>query len=673
MKSRPTPSELHELQRLRQRVAELEASTSGGTASAADDARRQLAWIVGHAPIIIWAIDAEGTITLSQGRGLEGLGLGQDETVGHNVFDLYGDKPAVIAAMRQALAGDEYRGSAEIGGRVLEGYLAPLRDAAGKIVGASGVATDVTDHVEAERGLRQTRDLLEQRVEERTAAMLAANETLSREIKQRISAERHSQEQAAILQSILDNMPDGVVVADRDGKLLLINPAGARIVGLDDFPAAESGANWFSAAYLPDMLTPYPADAGPVPRAVLGESVDAEEVFLRHPMRPHGVWIQVNARPLRDERGELRGGVVVFRDITEQKRALAALGETEARLQSVLDNTPAIVSLKDARGRYLLANRAFETSFGLTQDQIIGLTDDAIFAAETAAQFRRHDAQVLGERTAFQFEETVPRNGSLETYLSVKFPINNSQGVPHAICGISTDITQRKQAEQRLRSEQGFLKQLLRAHERDRQLMAYEIHDGLVQYISGALMHLESFANEHHKLSEKARGGLELASHLLRRSIAEGRRVMSGLRPPILDEAGIVLAIAYLVAEQTVPDELLISFSHRVSFDRLDPLLEGTIFRIVQEALTNVRRHSGAHEAEVKLVETDGRLHLEVHDWGVGFDPDGVPDDRFGLQGMRKRADLVGGQAQIISAGGEGTRVVVDLPLTRRLKEDSGQ
>ena len=339
----------------------------------------------------------------------------------------------------------------------------------------------------------------------------------------------------------------------------------------------------------------------------------------------------------------------------------------------MLDNTPAIVSLKDTRGRYLLANRAFETSFGLTQDQIIGLTDDAIFAGETAEQFRRHDAQVLNERTAFQFEETMPRNGSLETYLSVKFPIINSQGVPHAVCGISTDITQRKQAEQRLQSEQAFLTQILRAHERDRQLMAYEIHDGLVQYISGALMHIESFGAEQGKLSAKARGALELASHLLRRSIAEGRRVMSGLRPPILDEAGIVLAIAYLVAEQTVPSELLISFSHRVSFDRLDPLLEGTIFRIVQEALTNVRRHSGAHEAEVKLVEAGGRLRLEVRDWGVGFDPDGVPDDRFGLQGIRKRADLVGGQAQIISVRREGTRVVVDLPITRRMEEDSGQ
>lgn len=521
--------------------------------------------------------------------------------------------------------------------------------------------------------LRDARDLLEQRVEERTAALTAANETLTREIEQRVSAERRSQEQAAILQSILDNMPDGVVVADREGKLLLINPAGARIVGLDDFPGDDSAANWFSAAYLPDMLTPYPAETGPVPRAILGESVDAEEVFLRHPQRPHGVWIQVNARPLRDAQGEVQGGVVVFRDVTEQKRALAALGETEARLQSVLDNTPAIVSLKDTRGRYLLANRAFETGFGLTQDQIIGLTDDAIFASETAEQFRRHDAQVLSERMAFQFEETVPRNGSIETYLSVKFLINNSQGVPHAVCGISTDITQRKQAEERLRSEQGFLKQILRAHERDRQLMAYEIHDGLVQYISGALMHIESFGAEHDKLSQKARGALELAGHLLRRSIAEGRRVMSGLRPPILDEAGIVLAIAYLVAEQTVPGELLISFTHRVSFDRLDPLFEGTIFRIVQEALTNVRRHSGAPEAEVRLIETDGRLHLEVRDWGIGFDPDDVPDDRFGLQGMRKRADLVGGQAQIISVRGEGTRVVVDLPVTRRMKEDSGQ
>jgi two-component system sensor histidine kinase DegS len=201
--------------------------------------------------------------------------------------------------------------------------------------------------------------------------------------------------------------------------------------------------------------------------------------------------------------------------------------------------------------------------------------------------------------------------------------------------------------------------------------MAYEIHDGLVQYMSAGLMHLECLASECARdqtgLSSKSRAALELAMHLVRRSIAEGRRVMSGLRPPILDEAGIVLAISYLVAEKTEPDELQIDFQHRVSFDRLDPLVEGTIFRIVQEGLTNIKRHSRAKTAEVKLMERGKLLYLEIRDWGVGFETTQVSDDRFGLKGIRKRADLLGGHAKIVSKPGEGTQIIVDLPLTKAM------
>ena len=352
---------------------------------------------------------------------------------------------------------------------------------------------------------------------------------------------------------------------------------------------------------------------------------------------------------------------------SEQKRALAALRETEQRLHSILDNTPAIVYLKDAAGRYLLVNRAYETTFGVTEEQVVGRPSEAVFPAETVAQFRANDQQVLQRRASFQFEEVVPVGGAPRTFLSVKFPVCDQQGEPFAVCGISTDITERKAAEERLRSEQQFLKQLIREHERDRQLMAYEIHDGLVQYMSGALLHLEGLNAEQPKLSSNGRGSLELAVHLIRRSIAEGRRLMSGLRPPILDEEGVVQAISYLVAEYAATGEVTIGFSHRVSFDRLEPLLEGTIFRIVQETLTNVRRHSRAQRAEVKLVQCNGKLRIDVRDWGVGFKPEEVPDDRFGLKGIRKRADLLGGEARIVSAAGQGTRVIVDLPL------DSGE
>ncbi len=776
-----------EVAALRRRVAELERQLEGNRGTAMPDAaaRHWLAWLLAEAPVIVWTIDADGTITLSEGSGLEALGLRSGELTGKNFFELYAGNETVLGPVRRALNGEELRQTLDLGDCIMAAWVAPLRDAQGRVIGASGVATDITEraraeqavreaeerwrsilehtpdivysmdrqgrllymnHVgsqlslddvvgtsgfdyvaaehhqqvrdaieavfrtrepqryevlsldgeggqrwyscrlgpvlrggdvvavagaatdvterrHAEQALRDARDGLEQRVAQRTAELRAANQALRAEIDQRIRAETRTQEQAAIVQSVLDSMADGVVVANSQGELLLINPAAATMTGLALVPGSKINDPWPIDVFRRDQQTAYPPSERPLARAIRGESVDAEEMFLRHRPPSRGVWLQVNARPLKDQQGARQGGVVVMRDVTEQKRALAALGETELRLHSILDNTPSIVYLKDAAGRYLLVNRAYEAAFGVSEEQVIGRPSEMIFPAEIVARFRENDRLVLESRMPFQFEEDVPVAGGIRTFLSVKFPVCNPQGEPFAVCGISTDITDRKDALERLRLEQEFLNQLIREHERDRQLMAYEIHDGLVQYMSGALLHLEGLAGDQAKLSSKGRDSLELAVHLIRRSIAEGRRVMSGLRPPILDEEGVVPAISYLVAEDALPGELVIGFSHRVSFDRLEPLLEGTIFRIVQEALTNVKRHSQAKRAEVKLIQCDGKLRIEVRDWGVGFNPAEISGEHFGLKGIRKRADLLGGQARIESAPGTGTHVIVDLPL----------
>ncbi len=487
------------------------------------------------------------------------------------------------------------------------------------------------------------------------------------ELEQELLSRKHEaeavREPLSSMLSVLDSMGHGVIITDRHGRPTRINPAGARILGIDA-TQADGADDWFSGAYLPDGCSPYPAGQRPVARALQGESVNSEEILFLHPATWEAIWVQVSASPLVDLDGIGRGAIVVFRDVTPQKRALAALRETQQRFQSILEHTPSIIYLKDSSGRYLFVNRAFEDNLGRRNEEVIGLTDNEIFDPPTAEQLRHNDRRVLRSGQSYQFEETVPVNGAQKIFLSVKFPLPDVRQPPYALCGISTDINERKQSEERLRAEQTFLKQLIRAHEHDRQLMAYEIHDGVVQYISAGLMHLESLAAEK-SLSPKEQAALELAIDLARRSVAEGRRVMSGLRPPILDEEGIVLAISYLAAEQSSPGELEVEFRHDVSFDRLDSLLEGTLFRIAQEALTNVRRHSQARRAEVLLVERGARIHLQICDSGIGFDPARVPDDRFGLKGILKRAELFGGVARITSQPGEGTTVSVEVPNTQ--------
>ena len=229
----------------------------------------------------------------------------------------------------------------------------------------------------------------------------------------------------------------------------------------------------------------------------------------------------------------------------------------------------------------------------------------------------------------------------------------SEDGAPTQILGIAEDVTERKLSE----------RHLVRHHERLLQLLAYDIHDGLVQDIVGAQMALESVIEPVTASGIDCLQELVLLRGLLRKAIGEGRRMITTLRPMIIDEMGIIEAIHYLVAEEEATQRLNLTFTHDVRFDRLAPMLEGIIFRIVQESLSNVRRHAGVHDAEVRLQQTDSRLLIEIEDRGVGFDPAEIKDHHFGLEGIRERARLMGGKATIRSVVGQGTIVSVNLPI----------
>jgi PAS domain S-box-containing protein len=237
------------------------------------------------------------------------------------------------------------------------------------------------------------------------------------------------------------------------------------------------------------------------------------------------------------------------------------------------------------------------------------------------------------------------------------------RGEPAMLAGL-LDITKRKAYEEQLRNERRLLRRLLDLNERDRQLIAYEIHDGIVQDMTGTLMFLEAAKHAVPAEIKGAGENLEQCVRLLRGSIREARRLIDGLRPPVLDEAGLVPAIENLAVEMAQTAKLAVSVSHNVRFDRIAPTLEMAIFRIVQEGLNNVWQHSGADEADVTMVQESEQIRITIRDEGAGFDPKKVRKKRYGLAGVRERARLLGGTARIESTPGAGTRIHVVLPLT---------
>lgn len=227
--------------------------------------------------------------------------------------------------------------------------------------------------------------------------------------------------------------------------------------------------------------------------------------------------------------------------------------------------------------------------------------------------------------------------------------------------------TQRMISENNLREEQLLLHKMLRFHERDRKLIAYEIHDGFVQDATAAQMLLSSLTQYGSLSDAGVKATIEEASVLIQKAVNEARRLIGGLRPTILEDLGVVSAIKYLI-DNLSPKIIEITFETKVRFVRLEPLLEATIFRIAQQAISNIQKHSHAEKAEIRLTQQGDLIHLEIQDWGVGFDTSSVSEDRFGLQGIRERARLMCGRAAIDSVIGKGTHIAVDLPAASTLE-----
>ncbi len=213
---------------------------------------------------------------------------------------------------------------------------------------------------------------------------------------------------------------------------------------------------------------------------------------------------------------------------------------------------------------------------------------------------------------------------------------------------------------------QNLLEQLIHVQEEERRMVAYDIHDGLIQRLVGARLQLSNFiAQRRNRETAPAEQSLQRGIEHLSSSIAEGRRLIEGLRPAMLDDLGLTPALKELSEQIASEMQCNVKFSSDLSKERLPAPIETTAYRIVQEALSNSRKHSQTQHLQVELKQKNGCLEITVQDWGVGFDTSNSEPDhnRIGLTSMQERASLVGGKCEINSEPGYGTIVKSSLPV----------
>lgn len=482
---------------------------------------------------------------------------------------------------------------------------------------------------------------------------------------------------------LVDNAPDALVV-HRNGAIVFINAAGVKLW------AGRSREDFIGRNVLEFI---HPSDREMATRRMNSAMAGAATPLIvqRH--------IRLDGRPLYVEvtgtscvyDGQ-RSVQVVFRDVTRRRRIDRLVRRQREILRVFFNRIPVLVGIYGADGRGKATNREWKRVIGwgkeLAIDEIlVKLYPDPAerqlalaYLQAAPSGWRDFRCQVRGGGTRdLSWANMVLSSGD---HIGIALDVTEQRQAEEALRRAKSELEQRvserteelmgKNAE--LRGKQRFMERTLTAQERDRKLIAYEIHDTILQEVIAALMFVDTMyenaaAFEALAAAEIDVSPLDQARKLLRKCINEARQMISGLRPPIIDEQGVAGAVDYLVSEFNARG-MAIRFTHDMPTDRLFPDLETAIFRIVQEALANVERHSQSKLAEVHVGQRDGTIRIVVRDCGVGFDPDSVAEGHFGLEGIRERARLAGGSASVQSAKGKGTEVVVELPAIQPARRE---
>jgi len=278
-----------------------------------------------------------------------------------------------------------------------------------------------------------------------------------RDITERKNAEKRVEaslkqveEEKAKTESIIAAIGDAISIQDTDFKVLYQNKIHKDIVG------DQKGMYCYRAYEHRDQI----CEGCPVNLSFKDGKIHTEErCLIRNEKK---LYFEITASPLMDSTGNIIAGIEVGRNITERKRAEDVVRESETRLQSILDNSSTVIFLKDIQGRYITINRRYEELFHVKRNEVVNKTDYDIFPLEYADKFRKHDKQAVEKRSAIEMEEIVPHGDGLHTYISVKFPLLSPDGKLYAVCGIATDITERKRAEAAILEREERLHQAVR-------------------------------------------------------------------------------------------------------------------------------------------------------------------------------------------------------------------
>jgi PAS domain S-box len=502
------------------------------------------------------------------------------------------------------------------------------------------------------------------------------------ELKERLDAE--------MLAAIVASSDDAIVSKNLDGIITSWNRGAERIFG---YTAHEAIGKPITILIPHDRLD---EEADILARLRRGEQVDHfETVRMRKDGTP--LDISVTISPLRNAAGIVIGASKVARDITQQKRAEQALRESEERLRALVNASSYVVYRISPDWKEM---RRLDGS-GVTSDTdnpAIGWLQEYIHPDDEPKLLQKIQTAIR-DKSLFEFEHRVRRaDGSLGWTLSRAVPVLDANGRILEWFGAASDVTPRKQAEENYRklvetldsevrartrelekrnadvlrhSEQlrDLSQRLLQARDEERRHVARELHDSAGQTLTVLGMNLGVLAQEARNFAPEFAQKVEETQALVQQLSQEIRTTSYLLHPPLLDENGLISALTWYIEGLADRSGLNVQLKIPEDFGRIPRDMELVVFRLVQECLTNIHRHSGATSALIEIQQQNGAVTIEVEDNGRGMLPEKLAEVQsgghgVGLRGMRERVRLFQGTMQIDSDA-SGTRVLVSIPIRK--------
>src|SRR6266498_4216161 len=533
--------------------------------------------------------------------------------------------------------------------------VSPVLDSVGKPQSAVSVYSDITLRRLAEAELRRLNLELEERVQQRTAELEAANEFL--------------RESEATARLILESMPDAILIADKDGQIVYGNNQVESLFGYSPKDVIGQPVEMLiPERFHENHVGHRQAYNGQRQRRSMGLSRDMFGQRKDTSEFP----VDVMLSPISNNTSW--DVMVTIRDNTEQKQAQQALRANEEKLRKLFEILPVGVSFLNNEGHITEMNSALTQILGLSKRELLEgkfkprqyiRSVGSPMPASEVASVRAHTEQ----KTIYNMETGIIKENGETIWTSVYAAPVNVAEIDIVVATI--DITERKKAEEALHKNRERLRilsrRLVEVQEEERRALAHELHDRVGQNLAALNLNLNILRGQLSTEALQIIGSrLDDSVSLVNQILTITRNVMSDLRSNVLDDYGLESALREFADQFTLRTGIQVVTDKSVNLiPHLDSGIEMTLLRIAQEALTNVARHAQANQATISMSADGENVYMSIQDDGVGilsWQRANQPGSH-GLRIIRERAEAFGGSLQIHSTYKKGTRLDVKIPL----------